>query len=333
MAMQRMGKIIPAIVFFLAVIFVGIKYLDSGNRTVSYDIDQYKNINGKKCIHKNNIETYLLLGTDIRGGFSDYQGYEADETGQSDVIQLLVIDKAANSYQRLIIDRDLMADYPIYDQEGEYIDDSYGQICMAYAYGNDGKERSCENVAQTLSALFDNEKINGYLSLTLDAVRIINHQLGGVTLTIEDDFSKVCPSLEKGKKVTLTDEEAYYFCHSRREMGEGSDTNENRMKRQETYIKAAKPLFMEKVREDPDFVSKCIEELGDTVYTNITQKQMGFLLDVISTGEDRGEVFLTGESLLNEETDCMEFEPEEDQVDELMISLFYNEVTEGEKDD
>ena len=328
-----MGKIIPAIVFFLAVIFVGIKNLDSGNRTVSYDIDQYKNINGKKCIHKNNIETYLLLGTDIRGGFSDYQGYEADETGQSDVIQLLVIDKAANSYQRLIIDRDLMADYPIYDQEGEYIEDNYGQICLAYAYGGDGKERSCENVAQTISALFDNEKINGYLSLTLDAVRIINHELEGVTLTIEDDFSKVCPSLEKGKEVTLTDEEAYYFCHSRKEMGEGSDTNENRMKRQETYIKAAKPLFIEKSKEDHDFLSRCIEELGDTVYTNITQKQMGFLLDVISTGEDQGELFLTGESVPNEETGYLEFEPEEDQVDELMISLFYKEVKGREKDE
>lgn len=331
--MHMLKKIIPAIVFFIVVFLIGMSFLNSGNRTGSYEIDQYKNINGRKCIHKNNIETYLLLGTDIRGGFSDYKGYEADETGQSDVIQLLVIDKAENSYQRLIINRDLMADYPTYDQEGAYIENSYGQICMAYAYGNDGKERSCENVAQTISALFDNEKINGYLSLTLDAVRIINHELGGVTLTIEDDFSKVCPSLEKGKEVTLTDEEAYYFCHSRREMGEGSDTNENRMERQETYIEAAKPLFMEKAREDPDFLSGCIEDLGDTVYTNITQKQMGFLLDVISTGEDRGEIFLTGDSVPNEETGYLEFEPEEDQVDELMIRLFYNEVKEGEKDD
>lgn len=50
----------------------------------------------------------------------------------------------------------------------------------------------------------------------MDGIVEMNDLLGGVTVTVEDDFSQVDSSLVMGKRVTLTGQQALTFVRSRR---------------------------------------------------------------------------------------------------------------------
>lgn len=50
--------------------------------------------------------------------------------------------------------------------------------------------------------------IDGYAMVNVGAVSVVNDMVGGVTVTIEDDFSEVDPTLKMGETVTLMGEQA-----------------------------------------------------------------------------------------------------------------------------
>ena len=54
----------------------------------------------------------------------------------------------------------------------------------------------------------------------MDEIAQLNHVIGGATVTIEDDFSQIDPTLVKGETITLSDEQAYSFLHARLNVGD-----------------------------------------------------------------------------------------------------------------
>ncbi|MDO4200329.1 MAG: LCP family protein [Clostridia bacterium] len=322
-------KVIPALLLFVILMAGGLfafHQLDQKSPSPaaeSTEESDYVEINGVKCRPKSNLETYLFLGTDIQGKFSDYQGYQMDQSqGQSDMIELLVIDKTKDTYATLIINRNTITDMDIYDEKTlEKTGEFYGQICLAYAFGCDGKEKSCDNTAKAVSQLLYGQKIDGCLALGLDSIEGINHQLGGVTVTIEDDFTQSDPSLLLGQTVHLTDQQAMHFCHDRMNVADG--TVENRIKRQKAYMSAAKDIIMEKCKEDETFVLDLYDSLGDYMYTNIRKNQISKIAKAVLKNEDLGEFEIEGENEYNEETEYVEFYPDEDHLAETVIRLFY----------
>lgn len=175
-------------------------------------------INGVRCTPKKNIKTYLFMGLDAQGEAEASEEY--DGTGQCDTLQLLVIDETNNTYTRLPINRDTMTDVNSLDDDGTYLATTYMQISLAHATG-DGMEMSCENTADAVSGLLYDQPIDGYASLNMDSIEVLNHLVGGVTVTIEDDFSKEDPTLRMGETVTLTDEQAMHYVRGRMNVGDG----------------------------------------------------------------------------------------------------------------
>ena len=92
-----------------------------------------------------------------------------------------------------------------------------------------------------VSNMLYGNRIEGYISLNMDSIKILNHLAGGVPVTIEDDFSQSDPSLVMGQNITLTDDQAMHYVHDRMNVGDG--TNECRMRRQKAYVDALFPLY------------------------------------------------------------------------------------------
>lgn len=66
-----------------------------------------------------------------------------------------------------------------------------------------------------MSNFLDGQRIDGYAAVNMGAIGTINHLAGGVTVTIEDDFSKVDKTMKMGETITLTDEQAVHYVHDR----------------------------------------------------------------------------------------------------------------------
>lgn len=81
------------------------------------------------------------------------------------------------------------------------------------------------------------ESIDFYVAMNMDGISELNDLAGGVTVTLEDDFSSIDPAMTKGTTLTLHGDQAETFVRSRMTVGDG--TNASRMERQSVYAGGA----------------------------------------------------------------------------------------------
>ena len=278
-------------------------------------------INGVKCKPNWDIETYLFIGEDSKGVKT--RKTEADGTGQSDVLELLVIDTKNNTYHKLPINRDTITDVKSLDDDGSYLATTKTQIALAHANG-DGMELSCENTVDAVSNLLYGIRIDGYICLNMDSIKVLNHLAGGVPVTIEDDFSQSDTSLVKGQTVTLTDDQAMHYVHDRMNVGDG--TNECRMRRQKAYIDALFPLYKEKLQKNSGFINDFYNQLSDYMVTDMSVGEMGNVANMILNSEDKGELSIKGTNAVAKDDGFNEFTMDETSRGDVAMELFFNKV-------
>lgn len=187
---------------------------DEVGREVIATSDELKEVtyNGQTWQQRPELETYLLMGIDKEGKAVAVDSYEGG--GQADVQIVLVVDNANQTWQMLQINRDTITKVPVLDVMGGVSAYADEQIALAHYYGNGGKN-SCENTELAVSMLLNDQPINGYLALNMDAVGIVTDLVGGVTLTITSDFSEIDPSLVQGDRMTLDGQKALTYVRSR----------------------------------------------------------------------------------------------------------------------
>lgn len=278
-------------------------------------------INGVKCKPNWDVQTYLFMGIDAKG--KKHKRTEGDNTGQCDVLELLVIDTKNNTYHKLPINRDTITDVKSLDSDGSYLATSKVQIALSHANG-DGMEQSCENTVDAVSNMLYGIRIDGYISLTMDSIKVLNHLAGGVPVTIEDDFSKSDKSLVMGQTVTLTDDQAMHYVHDRMNVGDG--TNECRMRRQKEYINALFPLYKAKLEADSGFINEFYNDLSDYMVTDMSVGEMGNIANMIVNSEDKGELSIKGTNAVNKEDGFNEFTMDETSRGDVAMELFFNKV-------
>lgn len=278
-------------------------------------------INGVKCKPNWDIQTYLFIGEDARG--TKQRKTENDGTGQSDVLELLVINTKNNTYHKLPINRDTLTDVKSLDDDGSYLATTKVQIALAHANG-DGMELSCENTVDAVSNMLYGIRIDGYICLNMDSIRILNHLAGGVPVKIEDDFSQSDKSLVMGKTITLSDDQAMHYVHDRMNVGDG--TNECRMRRQKAYIDALFPLYKAKLQADSGFINDFYNDLSDYMVTDMTVGEMGNVANMILKSEDKGELSIKGTNAVNKEDGYNEFTMDETSRGDVAMELFFNKV-------
>ena len=190
-------------------------------------------VDGVTYRRRTDLTTILVMGIDHDSEIEAEGSYQG---GQADFQRLIVIDSKDKTVRQLKIDRDTMAEVTVLGMLGNPVGTTQMQISLAHGFG-DGKEESCGYARDAVSRLLQGENIDFYLAMSLDGISVLNDLAGGVTVTLEDDFSAADPAMTKGATLTLQGDQAEIFVRRRMDIGEG--TNEARMVRQEEYLDPA----------------------------------------------------------------------------------------------
>ena len=160
-------------------------------------------VDGVTYRKKSRLTTILVMGVD----HDTQDSYEYRKAGQADFLRLVVLDDADKTVQQLQIDRDTMTPVTVLGLLGDRYEPVTEQICLGYAFG-DGRQTSCEVTVEAVGNLLGGQIIDQYLAMGLDGISTLNDLAGGVTVTLEDDFSAIDPAMTKGTTLTLRGEQA-----------------------------------------------------------------------------------------------------------------------------
>lgn len=267
------------------------------------------------------VQTYLFIGTD-KSGNEDAEGEEYHGS-MADALMLVVVDKEEKTYGILQLNRDTITEVPMLLQDGSANASAQMQLCTAHWYGKD-KAASCDNTVETVSKMLGGLPIDGYYALKMDAMPLLNHEVGGVTVTLEDDMTKLDPAMKKGTTLTLTDRQAELLMQSRYTMED--DRNTQRMRRQQIFLKA----FMKKIKKqnagNVNATVKLYDRLRPYATTDIKMNDLTALLKDMQGYTDKGIITIDGTSKIGEKLHDgkkhWEFYMDEDSLETSMKQLY-----------
>lgn len=275
---------------------------------------------GKKYKLRKNMEIVLIMGVDTREKIKDDSNYI--HSTQADVLYVYAIDHNNKTIKTLQINRETMAN--VRQVFGPEFDDEFAsmQICLAHSYGKNEKGR-CLNTVEAVRGLISNTPIDHYISLNIDAISVLNDQVGGVTVTIPVGMESAYPEFKAGTQVTLKGSQAEHFVRARSELKDSS--NAFRMKRQEIFLKAWKQQAQSKLNSDSGFAPKLILALSNYLTSDMSASKLSNLANNLKDYKDLGSVTPSGKSLDANGKDRLfkEFHVNKDDLKKKVIDLFY----------
>ena len=276
--------------------------------------------NGKHYKFNNKIKTYLFLGIDNDNKVS--KAKDGISGGQSDAIFLLVEDTEKKEFSIIAINRNTMTMVDVYDTNGDYIGQAKLQLCLQHGYG-DGMKTSCNRTVETVSRLFYNLPINGYMSINMGAIDKMNDAIGGVEVTVLDDLkdSSRGVDLKKGENKILNGNEAYIYLR-KRDVDEFNSAT-YRMERQKQYLMSFFKKAVDETQRDQTKVLSIYHSIEEYLVSNIDFAD--FLSEVSEYDfSDENMYTVQGEMIMGEEFE--EFYVDEDSLYDMIINIFYVEV-------
>lgn len=178
--------------------------------------------------------------------------------GQADFLLLVAIDRVNHQVHTLQIDRDAVVPVQVYGAFGNPAGVREMQICLSYAFGST-PEKACQNTVRAVETLLGGVTIDHYFALDMEGMALLNDALGGVTVTLTEDFSMFDPVMIKGATITLRGAQAQYFLRGRETVGDG--TNAGRMSRQAVFMEAAATLASSRMATDPGYLVTVVNAL------------------------------------------------------------------------
>lgn len=269
--------------------------------------------NGDMYYPRADLETILVIGVDQ----TTAEGSSRETSHQADFLALLIVDRTAESFRILHLNRDTMTAIPMTDIADREYATTTAQLALAHTYGtNDGAR--CRNTVKAVENLLYNLEIDHYISLTMDAVAVLNDSVGGVTVVIEEDMTSVDPAFTAGATLTLAGSQALSYVRARGGLEDSS--NLSRMERQRQYIGALFEAFSAQ-SENEDTSLRTLLAVNDHMVSDCTADQLTNLTKTLKSYSYEGILTLPGMAVRGEE--FMEYHVEETAVQKLVIELFY----------
>lgn len=269
--------------------------------------------NNSWYVPREQLETLLILGIDKR-----LEGPEAEnrsDSEQVDFLALLVLDEETESFRILHLNRDTIADIPMSDAAGIVTGTFRGQLALAHAYGSHDGSR-CRNTVRAVEELLYGSEIDHYLSLTMDAVAVLNDSIGGVVVTLPTDMDDLG---KRGDVVELTGEQALYYVRERSGLEDSS--NLMRMERQQQYIGSLLDAFSETTENNKENTLETLIRINEFVVSDCTAEQLSALVEKLGGYKFDGILTLSGKAVEGKE--FMEFYIDETAARKTVVDLFY----------
>ena len=312
--------------YFAVILILVLVFLISGLRILESTVfsqDSTQETTGRKTIIRDGIEYFprqditvlLVMGIDMEGPVED-SGYHRNE-GSADMVALMIFDETGKDCSILYLNRDTMLNMPVLGIDGRPAGTSFAQLALSHTYGN-GLETSCENTKKAVSDFLYGIQIDYYISMHMDAIALLNDAVGGVTVHVTEDFSKVDPTIPMGR-VTLRGKQAMNYVRTRKEVGD--QLNISRIQRQRDYIEGFTKAFRNSAEADKDFLIKAYEQIAPYLVSDCSVNTVSGMLSRYEGYEIRRFVTPEGENVLGRE--YYEFHVDEEKLDQLILELFY----------
>ncbi len=272
-------------------------------------------VDGISYFPRQDITVVLVMGIDQYGPVKD-SGYYTN-TGAADVDMLVVFNESEKTVDMLYLNRDTMLTMPVLGVGGHQAGTYYGQLALAHTFGS-GLEDSCENTRQAISDFLGGVQIDYYVSMNMDAISILNDAVGGVTVNVTEDFSKIDPTITMGK-VTLTGKQAITYVRSRKDVGD--QLNLTRIERQKEYITGFADSLRLKQESSPTFALTAYDSVKPYVVTDCSGTVLASLLDKYASYTLREVISPKGENVMGEK--YMEFHVDKKDLGDIVLRMFY----------
>ena len=277
--------------------------------------------NGKEYRYNDDIINFLCLGID-----KDIPIEEKRETGSeglADAVLLVSIDVNAGQISLLAIPRETIVPVRVQDTGGNFVKNENKQITLQYAYGQTAED-SCELMVDAVSNLLFKVPIQRYCSINFQAVPTLNDAIGGVDVEVlEDVWGDHC-TLYAGTTEHLDGYEALDYIQWRYEWA--PETSMGRLERQKQYMMNYFNQAKTVVKDDPTLPVRVFRELDGNMCTNITVDDLTYLVpELLDISLDTDNIaMIPGE--VTEAGEYEEYHVYEDELKDLVISRFYEEV-------
>lgn len=258
------------------------------------------------------MRNILFLGVDKADEFTEQ---EAGRGGQSDTLILLSMNKEDKTTTLLEISRDTMTDIRVYDINGKYLAKERAQITLQYAYG-DGKNKSCRMTKETVEELLYGIPINSYIALGVDGIAVVTDLMGGVRITVPEDYTYIDPEFQKDAELVLRGEQAERYVRYRDTNESGS--NNQRMERQTQFLQA---LAKQLQGKDLSWYQSVIAGAESYITTNVSMSEIEKLMQY--TMKEQVAV-VPGKIRQGKQHD--EFIADNKKLQEMIVKMFYKPV-------
>jgi len=318
----KKGKniIIGIIIIVLVVGIVSVYFYSFNNRVGNVNNEETKDYhtityNNKTYEYNSSVVSILFMGIDTTN--------PDENQGQADVMELLLLDRSKKTIHLISIPRDTMTDIRMFDVEGNDLGWQRQHLNLAYAYGN-SKETGCMYTLQAVSRLFNDVPIVRYASMNLNELEDIHSLVGELRVRIPNNSLQYeNPNWIQGNFATLTKKNVEQFLRTRDV--EKDFSNEERMERQEAYLKAYYNKLKEKLNDSFEKTITEFYEVCKGMTTNITYDDMETFGKMVLDYEfdDNNYIILGGENVSGDYHD--EFEVDKKKLESTIVKLFYKE--------
>lgn len=315
--------------FVVVALVIGAGYLQ-GKKSLSKnllgldDVDikrsyETKNWKEEEYTYKDNLINILCIGVDKEEEMA-LRNDKDNSVGQSDALFLLSLDLEKDEVRLITIPRDTMVELEMYNSEGYYMGSRPGQITLQYAYA-DGLYNSAYLTMYQVSRLLNDIPINAYAAINVYSLYSLNDVVGGVDMTMDEDYTMFHPDLKKGETVHLTGKtlECYLRGRDIRERKSAYKRNHRLKQYMLVYFEQAKKA----IKKDMGIPFRCLEILKDNMITNVTEDEIIYLLSqVVDCSFSEENIYtIPGEQILGEQYE--EFYVDEAALEEFIVDLFY----------
>ena len=321
----RMGLIISSIVmYFIILIVLMTAFRDHtshepvyGSLEGRYESDITLDLNGRTLHYREwEITNYLLIGVD-KEDVTQATGHQ--NGGQADFLVLLSIDRISRTVTPVMLDRDTMTEMQTYGVFGHPAGIKVMQLCLAQAYSGVNIPGSI-NTVQTVEKLLRGIKIDHYVVLDITAIPLVNDAIGGVEVTLMDDFTSIAPAMTKGATLRLMGKQAEFFVRGRMTVADG--TNASRMARQQQYLSGFLTQFRQAVQGNQGKLKEVLSILDGHMTSDASGDTLLHDINAYDSYEWKPLVTLKGEHAIDE-YGFAEFWIDEGARDQLVTEIWF----------
>lgn len=273
---------------------------------------------GNAYRYRHEVLTLLVMGVDYMKDRSHWTAAMHSNGGNTDVLALVILETGAKQMSVLYIPRDTMTNVLAVDAKGNYKETLFTNITTAHSYG-DGGALSCELSAEAVSNLCYGIPIDRYIALDYDGIGTLNQALGGLELTLDQDYPSIDRSFKSGKTVRLNNRQLRALIQYRDK--QELDGAYKRGLRDLTLVAmAVYRQAVELVKEDPGAVLGLYGQMEPYLTTNLSLDEVSYLAQaVMEIGFTEQTVVTMPGSTLKGEV-FAEFYPDEDWLHDFIAA-------------